>query len=583
MLGGRRLLPNTTDLNERRLLNVVEEMAIASGTPVPPVYVMDQEPGINAFAAGFTVDDAVIGVNRGTIEQLNRDELQGVIAHEFSHVLNGDMRMSLRMIGLLHGIQLIALIGYFILRSLSWGSSSSRRDKEGGGAQVAFLAIGVGLLVVGSIGLFFARLIKASVSRQREYLADASAVQFTRNPDGIAGALKMIGANKWGSRVAAPNAEIASHMYFAHMFGHHMLGWMSTHPPLVDRIKRIDPQFDGDFADYEKIHQRRVDQTEEAKVHAEAMKQGRFPLPSLAGRGTFLPGLAERFPIDPSILIAGVGLPTEEDFVYSQALVTNAPPAISHAVRELFSARCVALAMLLQPASPIRDRQLALIEQREGKPTLDETLKLEPLVRQLAPALRLPMFEVLQGSLAGMSHSQYETYRGTIAALSAADRQTSIFEFFLRHHLIVYLDRRFGATAPSRVRYESIAPIMDDVVKVLSLLVHCGSRDRIAAAAAFDAAMKATIGNAAAPAELCEVLGPETLSDSLERLSQASPAIKKQILSAAAIAITHDRQVTVEEAEIFRAISESLDCPVPPIMVSPPAIQSHSAARTSAI
>ncbi len=570
MLGGRRLLPNSTEVNERRLLNVVEEMAIASGAPVPPVYVLDNEPGINAFAAGFTADDAIIGVNRGTLDQLNRDELQGVIAHEFSHILNGDMRMSLRMIGILHGIQLIALLGYFLLRSFSMGGGriSSSKDNGRGGVQAAILGIGLGLLVVGSIGLFFARLIKASVSRQREYLADASAVQFTRNPEGIAGALKMIGAHQWGSRVSAPNAEVASHLYFAHMFGNHMLGLMSTHPPLVPRIQKIDPRFEGDFSEYAKIRQRRLEKMEDVKEDERDEKKPRLPLPGLGGRGRLLAGMAERFPIDPSILIAGIGLPTEEDVVYSKLLVTSSPQQISEAVRDVFSARCVALAMLLHPPGPIRDQQLALIERREEKPTLTETLRLEPFVRELAPVLRLPMFEILQGTLAGMSQPQYLTYRGTISELTDADRQTSLFEFFLRHHLIVYLDRRFGAALPPDVIYHSIEPVAADVSKILSLLVHSGHRDRSHAEAAFQAAVDATFAGSASALKMGEVLGPSQLSDSLKRLSQATPHLKKQVLSAAAIAITHDRQVTVEEAEIFRATAESLDCPVPPIVAT---------------
>ncbi len=573
LLGGRQLVPNSGDIHERRLLNVVEEMAIAAGTPVPPVYVLDKEPGINAFAAGFTADDAVIGVNRGTLEQLNRDELQGVIAHEFSHILNGDMRMSLRMIGILHGIQLIALLGFFLLRMMSGTGAryASRSSKDKGNGQVVILAIGVGLLVVGSIGLFFARLIKASVSRQREYLADASAVQFTRNPDGIAGALKMIGAHQWGSRVSAPNAEIASHMYFAHMFGHHMLGLMSTHPPLVERIQRIDRQFDGDFSEYEKLRERRLDRTAEAKQGERARKPPQFP--GLGGKGGLLPGMATRFPIDPSILIAGVGLPTEEDVVYSQLLTTNAPDSISAAVRDLFSARCVALAMLLQPPGEVRNRQTALIEQREGASTLQETIKLEPSVKQLSPALRLPMFEILQGTLAGMSQEQFRTYRGTISQLTDADQQTSVFEFFLRHHLIVYLDRRFGTAQPPSVVYRSVEPVIPDVNKILSLLVHTGHRDRAQAEAAFQAAVRPVFGESQTAFQIGELLGAQQLSDALQRLSQSAPAVKKQALSAAAIAITHDRQVTVEEAELFRAIAEALDCPVPPVVATSPQLQ----------
>ena len=198
MLGGKLIPASTQDFLEKRLLNIVEEMAIASGVPVPPVYLLENEQGINAFAAGFTPDDAVIGVTRGSLETLNREELQGVIAHEFSHILNGDMWLDLKLVGFLHGILLIALIGRSILR----GSSRSRNSKNSGG----FVLFGLVLLVLGYLGVLFGKLIKSGVSRQREYLADASAVQFTRNPHGLAGALKKIGGLAAGSFVEVSRA-----------------------------------------------------------------------------------------------------------------------------------------------------------------------------------------------------------------------------------------------------------------------------------------------------------------------------------------------------------------------------------------
>lgn len=188
-LGGKLISPNTGDPFERRIRNVVEEMAIASGTPVPPVYLMEEE-GINAFAAGFAPRDAVIGITRGCATKLTRDQLQGVVAHEFSHVLNGDMRINIRLTGVLFGIVFLARIGEIMLHA-GRGSRYRRRSKDEGGG--AFVLLGIGLVVIGLIGGFFGSLIRAAVSRQREFLADAAAVQFTRNPDGIAGALKRIG------------------------------------------------------------------------------------------------------------------------------------------------------------------------------------------------------------------------------------------------------------------------------------------------------------------------------------------------------------------------------------------------------
>ncbi|MDX1269420.1 MAG: M48 family metallopeptidase, partial [Oceanisphaera sp.] len=243
MLGGRQIRPETDDFFEKRLRNVVEEMAIASGVPVPPVYVLEREKGINAFAAGFTPSDSVVAVTYGTMTGLTRDELQGVIAHEFSHILNSDMQINLSLMGFLHGLLIIGLTGRVLLEFAARGSMG-RRSKDSGQIVIAIIAAAVILMVVGFTGFFFCKLIKASISRQRERLADASAVQFTRNPAGLADALKKIGGLAEGSRIRSPQAEQASHMYFGNGLGRTMF---HTHPPLADRVKWLEPDFSGRF------------------------------------------------------------------------------------------------------------------------------------------------------------------------------------------------------------------------------------------------------------------------------------------------------------------------------------------------
>src|SRR5271166_182487 len=233
MMGGAEVPGTTTDARQRRLLNVVEEMAIAAGVPVPPVYVLDEQ-GINAFAAGYAPGDAVVAVSQGCLEYLTRDELQGVVAHEFSHVLNGDMRLNIRLIGLIFGIMVLSIIGQILMLTGGRRSSSSQRNDSRGGQMM----LGVGLFALGLVGAFFGRLIMAAVSRQREFLADASAVQFTRNPGGIGGALKKIGGLKQGSRIDNPRAAEAGHMFFASAFaGRGFFGLLATHPPLAARIR----------------------------------------------------------------------------------------------------------------------------------------------------------------------------------------------------------------------------------------------------------------------------------------------------------------------------------------------------------
>lgn len=567
MLGGRHVPPNSRDPGERRILNVVEEMALAAGTPVPPVYVLDNEPGINAFAAGYTVDDAVIGINRGTIDQLSRDELQGVVAHEFSHILNGDMRMSIRMIGILHGIQLLALIGFYVLRGSAFAGHRRSSDGKGGGG--AILAVALGLIVIGWVGLFFARVIKASVSRQREYLADASAVQFTRNPDGIAGALKMIGASAEGSVVYTPAAEETSHMFFGSMF-RRGFSLFATHPPLEKRILKVDPRFDGDYAGYARARIERSQRREKARRKKEQENRGKPGFPKMGQGNVGFPGMmGDQFPIDPLLLIAGIGLPDDDDVEYSELIVDRIPDELAVAARDVFSARCVVYATLLNSDTEVRRAQLHAVATGEGQATIDETIRLMPFVDSLEDRYRLPVFEILQGTLTGMSPEQYATFRIGVDRLVAADQKVDLFEFFLRHHLIVHLDRRFGRITPPKIKYRAINPLQQEVCRLLAILVRVGHTDTNEALGAF----KAAIDSIDKPWHdqvhfLNEGFDYKTLAGAIERINEASPKIKKRVLTAMAIAITYDKQVTVPEAELFRAMSESLDCPVPPVVAS---------------
>ena len=557
MLGGRLLPPNSHDPAEKRVLNIVEEMALAAGAPVPPVYVIDHEPGINAFAAGYSIDDAVIGVNRGTIELLSRDELQGVIAHEFSHILNGDMRMNIRMIGVLHGILMLALIGYFLLH----GSAYSRSSRNGSGG---ILALALGLLVLGGVGLIFGRIIKACVSRQREYLADASAVQFTRNPDGIGGALKMIGAHAEGSRMDTGNAEFASHMFFGDIFGARMSSVFATHPPLVKRIQKIDPQFNGDFAEYKRTR---------PKSTVLQDRQSATKKPPLAGTDGFkLGGVmfpqtgGGRFPIDPAIVVAGVGLPSQQDVEYSHAIVESIPETISAAAHDLYAARCLVFASLInRQEQSIIDQQWSAIQQLEGDGTVTETEKLLGDVQQLPKVFRLPVFEIVQGTLVGMSLPQYETFSKTVGELITADGKVSLFEFFLQHHLLIHLDRHFAIRHETAPRIKSIYVLQNDISLVIGVLARSGHDSEVEASAAFANAM-AALGQPWGEIEQYRALkmSNQALADALDRLAQSSAMIRKQVLIAAATAIVNDGKVTVEEAELFRAIAESIDCPVPP-------------------
>src|SRR6266404_6162063 len=339
-LGGRLVDSNARDPYERRLLNVVEEMAIASGVPVPAVYVLPGEPGINAFAVGLDISRSAIAVTDGCLKLLSRDELQGVVAHEFSHLLNGDSRINLRLLGLVHGILVIGLIGSMLLRSSGRSDDSGKRSKISGGELSAVLFIGACLYVIGSIGVLFTRLIKAAVSRQRELLADASGVQFTRNPAGLAGALKKIGGLDQGSKLVAPRAEEASHFFFAEGMSR-WTQWMSTHPPLVERIRQLDPQFRGELPP--------------VGMEPVAVEQ-ELPYAAMASAGG-----ARRIPAQPGDVLATIGKLDDQHIAYAQSLLARLPQRVRESVREPWVARALVLALLLDRRSETRTLQLKAV------------------------------------------------------------------------------------------------------------------------------------------------------------------------------------------------------------------------------
>ncbi|AGA30569.1 M48 family metallopeptidase [Singulisphaera acidiphila] len=567
LLGGELVNPGAATPAQRRLLNIVEEMAIASGTPVPSVYVLKDETSINAFAAGHEPGDAVIAVSQGSLDHLNRDELQGVIAHEFSHILNGDMRLNLRLIGLLHGILLIALIGYTIMRVMGNSSSSSRSrskdDEKGNGSAMAIFLMGVGLMAVGYVGVFFGRLIKSAISRQREFLADASAVQFTRNPDGIAGALKKIGGLASGSQIQNQNAEQACHMFF----GPGVSFWteaMATHPPLVERIRRIDPNFDGVFPTIDADEVVRVAQDDRRGPPLQRFAPEPAPRSSLAasvGRAS------EEVPFNPKQAVASVGTTSGEHIAFASALLQSLPEDLAATAREPFGARAVVYALLLDHDPAIRERQLGIVEDRAEPGTVQEVLRVAPLVDALDDRARLPLADLAIPALRQLSLRQYQSFRDRIDPLIRADQKRSLFEFTLQRMLLRHLDRHFDQPPPNPVRFPTLRPLVNDCIRVLSTLSRLGGRNEAEAMADFAQGVQALglppEGVRLAPAEECSMVA---LDRTLDRLAMASSPIKKRVLDACATCIAADGLVTIAEAELLRAIADSLDCPMPPLL-----------------
>ncbi len=552
-LGGRRLLNDSSDPVERKVLNVVEEMALASGLPVPPVFMMDREQGINAFAAGYQPEDAVIGVTRGCVETLSRDELQGVIAHEFSHILNGDMRLNIRLIGIVHGILLVGLIGYYTLRiAAASGGRRSSNDKGGGG--LAFLGLGLGLMAIGFIGTLIGNLIKAAVSRQREFLADASAVQFTRDPNGIAGALKKIGGLHTGSKVTVAKAAEASHMFFATGVAE----LFATHPPLEKRIARIDTFWQAEMA--AERPEGRIPETS-AAAFAPAGAVG-FSGPATAS--TPLPGSPPPLPEpqttpSPEQAVEAIGKPTSQQIARSHQLVESLPETLRKAAREPYGARGVIYALLLDADFTSCQRQFERLAAEADPAVYRSTIELHKLIIALPRESRLPLVDICLGPLKDLSPEQYERFRENMHALAAADNRLSLFEWTLQKVVSHVLDPHFGR---KRKRRTNERPAPEDVSTVLSALAHAGSSDQELVQNAFERGVKAT---GLPPLELqpWDRTIFSRLDHSLDALGRLPGKSKVKLIRGLAETASADGTITPREINLLRAIATTLDCPMP--------------------
>ena len=544
MLGGQLVSHATRDPLRRRLLNVVEEMAIAAGMPIPQVYIMSDR-SINAFAAGRTPADAVIGVTEGTLARLSREELQGVIAHEFSHIANGDMRLNIRLIALLHGILLIGLIGYFMVRSIRF---SGRSRGKGGSGIAGIAAIGLGLMIIGYAGTFFGQWIKAIVSRQREYLADSSAVQFTRNIDGISGALKKIGGSGVGSYLSSPSAPEYSHAYFANGISGFFQSMFATHPPLEDRIKRIEPYWDGDY----------LESQFQAVLEPEPAEPAESPggIVGAAVAATVLSSAEQA--------INEVGTLNEKNIEYVRELIIAMPLVLREAAQDAYSARAVIYAGLVQLQKD-PDAALKSIATTVADPDMLALVKkLTAEFGGLDNRAKLPLLELCIHSLREMSLNQYELFKTTVQNIIVSDRSIKLREWWWQRFVMHHLDSHFGLRKAPRGKYSSLDNLREEVELVLSLVAHVDCDDAEEARAAF-AAGTAETGLQELEMQSLQELSLERLEEAFEKLAQTKPLVKPALLKACVALIMHDGQASSRGIELVRTISISLDCPMPPM------------------
>ena len=543
--------PTTSDPALRRFVNIVEEMSLASGVPVPRLFVLEQEPGINAFAAGYSPADAAITVTAGALKQLNRDELQGVIGHEFSHVLNGDMRLNVRLIGLLNGILLLGLIG---VRVLYFGGGG-REDRKGGAAPI--LVIAIAFTILGFVGQFFASLIKAAVSRQREWLADASAVQFTRQTTGLEGALKKIAGVPTGSALRdARSAKEVSHMLFGEG-GKSFTQLFATHPPLFERIKALDPSFRPE--EIEELHAQW--QAVPPNGLAEDISLG------LAGRAPAQLPQAPPTPTPtmrttPAEVSARVGTLTPEDLARGAALSSQIPPELRQLASQGSTVIPLVLAMTLDTAPEIRAAQVAIVVDRMGQPDAAAASGLADLLAVLPPQLRLPVLSIAAPLIAAQPKPTLDVLVTTVEELARADGSISVFEYCLTRLIAGYIRDAQDPSGRSRPGRTDVRRVESAAFTLLAAVAATGNDDPSAAQRAFTSAIAALIPGASVPYQpptdtwraLDEVWAP---LDALE------PKYKQRLIEALVVAIRDDGDLTLNEAELLRTTCALLHCPLP--------------------
>lgn len=542
LLGGRPVPPGSSDPDKKRLLNVVEEMAIASGLPVPAVYVLDDEEGINAFAAGYSPSDAAIGVTRGTLEKLTRDELQGVVAHEFSHILNGDMRLNMRLTCLTFGILFLAVVGRALLESLRHVRlSGGRKGKGGGGIILIILGTGLGLMLIGSIGHFFASLIQAAVSRQREFLADAAAVQFTRNPHGIGKALLKIAGLGKANKMNSAHALEAGHFFFSDSVVSRWLEWGATHPPLEERIRLIAPELlREDFLD-------------------------EFARPAKAGG---LPAVAS--PQGVSLLAGPAGVaapvlraPDPAHLAYAVDLLENLPAILKGAVREPYGARSVVFAMLLSQDPGVSGKQWARLNSLSEPILCQETLRLQETIGGLDRRVLLPLVDLAQPTLRLLSPAAYREFRQTLDVLVEADGEIGLLEYALLKLVKRRLDPQFSQTAGPVPEKLTLAQAWPSVLILLGALAY-QNPDPEGSFQTGVAGLGAAPGDWTLPeAGLC---GLAEADQALEKLATLRRADRPPVMEACTRIVMADGAWSAEEGELLRAIGDHLDCPIPPFL-----------------
>jgi len=548
-LGGVRVERSTQDPRRRQLHNVVEEMALASGVPVPEVYVLEKDDSINAFAAGHTAANAAVAVTRGALVNLNREQLQGVIAHEFSHILNGDMRLSIRLMGMVFGLMAVATAGRLVMRLAGSSGGSSRRGR--GAAPV--LMAGLAIAIVGQIGFWAGRVLQAWISRKRECLADASAVQFTRNPDGLRDALVRIAALHAAPDPAGTGRAEVAHLLFVP--GAQRL--LATHPPLIERIRELDPQVTPDrFQSLIRLarEQMRREADRAAAPSPVAHRSGSVPLADIA------------VPAAIALIAGSTGEPAPRHLEQAVAVRRALPAALQASAEQPEHAQALLLALVVFASTGAREQQLELVRDKLGNAMADDVLRAEPPTTGLAPTLRLPAVLQLMPALRALPTADRVAFVVVLRQVMRLDGTLSVFDYSLEKLAARALLPREGTRDPhGRLSTKDVA---DSLGVVFAVLARQGARNPEQARQAYEAGISLLLPLRRPAYSIIEDWVP-VFDHALEELCRLRVAAKQLLIEALVRTIAHDEMLAPAEAELLRAICAVLECPLPPLLPPP--------------
>lgn len=538
MVDATRIDFSSQDPLERRLINVVEEMSIAAGVPIPSLFVMKNESGINAFVAGTEPQNTCLAVTQGCLETLSRQELQGVVAHEYSHIFNGDMRMNIQLIGLLAGILVIGQLGEFLARM----GGHSRGNRKNDGAQIAI--VGIALMIVGYVGLFFGRLIKAAISRQREYLADASAVQYTRDNQGIANALFKIQTRYQGSHLSSAKAEEVSHMCFERTGTIKFFSdLLSTHPDVQLRIDRLDANFQPTST-----HEN-IDSTDEGSspeiTHSQPVGK------SFSGE------------ISAQSMSEHIGEITESSLTNSHTLLSGFPILLmnfAHGAETKLSGRDLILAILTTVNTMGRADCLKFLEQAIDDDAYSRVIEANQLLKDYDLQQLTTLTELCCPTLTQLEKSQQAETLKIAKQLIQFDREVSLSEYLIFAFVYRACQPNQGFTS----RINKYQPVINDIAYLFALIIQQSSHSEHEQQQLLTNTLS-TFGKCTPPS-ISENFNANRFHQSVARLATLSPLLKQPLVESIMNCIVDDGQINANEFALFRSICNLIGVPAPALV-----------------